>query len=1110
MNARAPDDATWVPAGFFHLRTPLLPFASALVTSSGPASGSGRDDPDVTPARAPAQALAGSRERLREWLGVPAVREALYLASADLDARIDAWLVEPPSEGPSDIEVTLHKYRARSCGRSTPFGLFAGTSTGVVGSEQRIELAPAAHYRRRSALDSDFVSAVARSLAGALGAHAMLRPNASLYAAAGRLCYTAATVGTHGARFGMEALTPDAPLLAALACAGDGATFGEVVDAVLASVGDVAREEADAYVRELVDRDILVTEAEPPITGRPALDALMAHIDDRARALGASRAASHAASHGASDGDALVAALDAGRRLRVASAAFAELDAEPIADGRDRYAATAATLATLAQTPVSHCFQVDLAKPTVAATLHESVTHELHAATLLLQRMFRARRHGGLADFRERFAARYEQREVPLVEALDEECGIGFEGAETPDSDPSPLLHGLGFGASAVTAEIMSPVARWLLPQVTEVLRRGGMELRISDADVARWERESHFERPAPLPDAFTTIATLEAGSDTAVREGRFRLLHGGAGAQGASTLGRFCQRDDLLAAEVRRFLHAEEALRPDAAFAEVVFRSEAYLGNVVRRPVLRAFEIPTLGRSGAPRDDQLPLTDLRISLVDGRFRLRSARLDREVIPRMSTALVLSRGSIPGAVRFLGALQTQQGIGTRFQWGALESLPVLPRVVTGRVVLALARWRLDAGALAPLRSAPCSARLDAMRSLRVEWGLPRWVGLSAGDDPVLPLDLDDVLAVEVIARLAGSGVTLTEVFPGPDGSAVRGPEGRYMHELVIPFIRRPHTGASTDVAADMARDASIVAAKPAGGAVAARIGRTLLPGGEWCTAKLYGGRALADRLLSEGIAPLVRESESSGLVDRWFFLRYADPEPHLRLRVHGRPERLMSEFLPALHDAATRWKHEGLLWKLELSTYEREIERYGGPDLIAGAEAVFAADSAAVLQLLDTTPGPDARWQQTLLGAHHLLVDWGLSLDDRIAMLSDAERRFGQEFAADAPFFSRLNARIRRERDLLGALVQGPVPDWIVERSARVRPILGTLRAALASRAGGAAGLPLSIVRDFLHLHVNRALRSSHRAQEFVIVAMLLRLARAMRATGGAEAGARP
>ena len=55
------------------------------------------------------------------------------------------------------------------------------------------------------------------------------------------------------------------------------------------------------------------------------------------------------------------------------------------------------------------------------------------------------------AQFKADFAARYEDREIPLMEALDEEMGIGFDRSTHPAADESPLLAGMDLGGVAAT-----------------------------------------------------------------------------------------------------------------------------------------------------------------------------------------------------------------------------------------------------------------------------------------------------------------------------------------------------------------------------------------------------------------------------------------------------------------------------------------------------------------------------------------------------------------------------------------------------------------------------------------------------------------------------------
>src|SRR6185436_6296753 len=99
-------------------------------------------------------------------------------------------------------------------------------------------------------------------------------------------------------------------------------------------------------------------------------------------------------------------------------------------------------------------------------------------------------------------------------------------------------------------------------------------------------------------------------------------------------------------------------------------------IGNFAQRPLLRGYEIPILGRSGAPIERQIPLGDLTVSVEGDRVILRSRRLGCEVLPRLSNAHNFSEAGHLPVYRFLCQLQDQNAVGvTSFDFGVLESAP---------------------------------------------------------------------------------------------------------------------------------------------------------------------------------------------------------------------------------------------------------------------------------------------------------------------------------------------------------------------------------------------------------------------------------------------------
>ncbi|WP_435854851.1 thiopeptide-type bacteriocin biosynthesis protein [Streptomyces triculaminicus] len=122
----------------------------------------------------------------------------------------------------------------------------------------------------------------------------------------------------------------------------------------------------------------------------------------------------------------------------------------------------------------------------------------------------------------------------------------------------------------------------------------------------------------------------------------------------------------------------------------------------------------------------------------------------------------------------------------------------------------------------------------------------------------------------------------------------------------------------------------------------------------WLSAKLYGAAARQHEVLTEHL-PLLIEGLPDG-VDRWFFVRYRDPDPHLRLRFHGAPDVLHGPMARAVLAWADRLREQRLAGRLIFDGYEPETARYGGPDLITAVERHFHHDSLHVLQQLRSFP----------------------------------------------------------------------------------------------------------------------------------------------------------
>src|SRR5262249_48775301 len=158
----------------------------------------------------------------------------------------------------------------------------------------------------------------------------------------------------------------------------------------------------------------------------------------------------------------------------------------------------------------------------------------------------------------------------------------------------------------------------------------------------------------------------------------------------------------------------------------------------ILARPILRTCEIPYLGRASVPAPQQIPVTDLRVSVVGEHVLLRSAQLDRRVVPRLTSAH--DYGTSQGIYRFMCALQSQGTTGNlAWDWGPLREAPFLPRVVFDRLALSRASWRVHPDELKALGPARGATRFALLQQWRTARRLPRWIALVDADNE-LPID----------------------------------------------------------------------------------------------------------------------------------------------------------------------------------------------------------------------------------------------------------------------------------------------------------------------------------------------------------------------------------
>ncbi|MGH3629711.1 MAG: thiopeptide-type bacteriocin biosynthesis protein, partial [Sciscionella sp.] len=493
--------------------------------------------------------------------------------------------------------------------------------------------------------------------------------------------------------------------------------------------------------------------------------------------------------------------------------------------------------------------------------------------------------------------------------------------------------------------------------------------------------------------------------------------------------------------------------------------------GNVARAPQTAGLLI-SVGEHRTDRSsDHLPVSDLAVTADASRLHLVSLSRRLPVHTMLPSAVDLTVHTDPLARFLLEAPVALAAPCAAFDWGAASALPFVPALRYGRTVLSPARWTLTAADL-PGREAGWSRWDDALTAWSGQTGLPRCV--HAGDgDRCLTLDLaESSHRVLLRAELDRAGRVKLRAAPGPGDLGWAG--GR-PHEITIPVA----IGAP---AVDPVRSHGEVTSR----------GQGDLPGccGRFYL-KLYAPRDLQDAVLTRYLPGL---PSRLGPQTRWWYIRYDDPDPHLRLRIIVGPQAF-----GAATETIGAWTSElrdcGLVSRVSWETYYPEAARFGGAAVMSLAEEFFAADSAAAVVQLTALAAHASLDARALTAASMMDLAAAVTGDAALAMRWLAGYTRPASVPPPRPVYNQAVALVCADDPERTCVPSAVAQAWRVRREAA---------AAYRSALEHAGTVSLAdLLPDLLHLHYARTAGPSIEAERGC-----LHLARAAALSGLARARA--
>jgi thiopeptide-type bacteriocin biosynthesis protein len=651
--------------------------------------------------------------------------------------------------------------------------------------------------------------------------------------------------------------------------------------------------------------------------------------------------------------------------------------------------------------------------------------------------------------FKEKFKNLYDQKSVQLLLALDPEYGLGYSNLDA-NIDESELTESLAFDRPPEQSVLKwTNVHRLLVNRLAQAKQ----VIRLVEDDM-----RSIVSQPGLIPPAVQMVFR-KVDDNIVVEEA--------GGCNGFYLYSRFTVHNPELLAHCQILAQTEQELNPGVAFAEVSFIPDEHAVNINVRASFYDYEIPVLVHSARDQEQVLDLNDLYVSVSGNEVILRSKRLNKRVIPRFNTAYNFNR-STNAVIRFLGDLQFQDmraNLTFNFQQ-LIPGLNFYPRVVYKQAILSPAQWIITDADKAVL-----GRDTDSMLKKLNELNVPEVFAVTEHDNHLV---FDQQKATDMALFLnvcrQSKKVTLKEALLANKPATVNENGEEVVNQFVVTLVNQQkvyHTSL-----------------QPLFEPLLADMQRTFNLGGEWFYIKLYSHRNVASEFLTHGLSPIINKLIKQKVAKQWFFIRYKDPDTHLRIRIRSnQTDKILAEF----NEWISANGFEDKFRRISLEPYTRELERYG---FIDEAEASFQASSALILKYLKAKKANKTKLtelQFAVITCTALLKSMGVNDEDGAMFLNNLALYFLNEAGFTRNVKLQIDKKYRTEKPNIEAAFNISTV-YLQKELAELDKTIAAYFSKLKN--AGCKNLE-EYYSNILHMHFNRFFADDQRKKEGVIYYLL-------------------
>lgn len=958
------------------------------------------------------------------------LKEALFLASPAFFKEVEKWL-DYQKESSTKMIISLIKYTVRMSTRSTPFGLFAGVSLGNFTTTEGISLVRNNVNKPILKLDAPILVEVIEQLLKDPTIYTQLdyRINPTIYLDGKYYKYYQKVTVANKNQCILKKVR-STPILDHILQHFErnkpSAHYQSLVE-LLVNIG-ASIDQSNLFINNLIKLGIISSELQPNVIGSSYLDALINTIQK----------------------------LDAQTSYLTTLLAVKTLleSSNPIVQIQDEIIQLLQPL--LPGSALNNSVQADLLIGMTQNSLSNTALNHIRDQ---FQDLLPLSNPVDLADFtrfKAEFIKKYEDRMIPLTVALDPDIGVGYGNQKGVYNVTDEILgEAKNMTSSTGITNRNHHYQNLVIEKFVASIKNQFSEIRLTAEDLTEIS-ERRTEPASTTPPSFYAIGNLMRRAN---QEKLFFNLGSIGGSSSGNLMSRFSHLDIRLDEKLKTAAQREQQLLPNVLLAEICHYPDNAAGNIIHRPAIRETTICVTATMDHDQQ-QIDVNDLYLFVQDQQLVLWSKKFDKMVMPRLTTAHNFEYGM--NLYKFLADFQFQtNSLNISWNWGILKEQPRLPRITYENIVLSRAQWRIQ-----KVMKYPDEPDIF-VKNLKTQLEIPTWVVICSGDNELL-INLDNPFCAELLMEhICKRDTILREYLLNEFSSVVSDSDNNiFANEIIIPI----HTQTTTNNTDKVAPQES-------------ELKRCFPLGSEWLYAKIYCGQHFADHLLMETIPLIIATIRKHGYLKKWFFIRYNDPDPHIRIRIELYDPAQCPGVISIINKLLVQFVENGQIATLSFDTYIREIERYT-PLCMELSEELFYKQSEVVLRTMQQSPTINDRWRSAFEHIDLLLESAKFTLIEKKEFCQQMNTHYQQEFGNNKKLWIHLNNKFQEKK----AWFDKPFGHLFAPNQQLFnlqQNIFSTVRTNINENRS--SFVVTSLLASYVHMFINRLFMSDQRLHELAI-----------------------